>query len=331
MACCDPQGVWERFTDRAREVVVLAGDEARNSGQRNIGTEHLLLGLLDQDDGFASRALGSLGVTADRVRDEIRVRHPWLTGERFDGEVPFTPRAASVLELSLRESERLSQDGIGPEHLLLGLIAVNNGLAVTVLSTFGFDPAAVNHAINQVFSTAGGPVFARRERGWPETHGSIDDWLPMPPRQSVRRLLLNAAGAADIAERSEITVLDLVAAFINYVNVALLASLEIDADQLRMAVEREHQNQWRKPFGLDGPVPMIEGDDDGRRVGCGERVHSLLMAAGGRARERGAAVIEVNDVLLALVSDEEAVATLRRLGVDVIALRGAIERRDASG
>jgi ATP-dependent Clp protease ATP-binding subunit ClpC len=113
MACCDPRGVLERFTDRAREVVVLAGEEARNSGQRNIGTEHLLLGLLDQDGGIAVQALDSLGVTADRVRDEIRVRHPWLTGERFEGQVPFTPRAASVVELSLRESERLSHDMIG--------------------------------------------------------------------------------------------------------------------------------------------------------------------------------------------------------------------------
>ena len=69
MACCDPQGVLERFTDRAREVVVLAREEACNSGHRNIGAEHLLLGLLDQDDGAALQALASLGVTADRVRE----------------------------------------------------------------------------------------------------------------------------------------------------------------------------------------------------------------------------------------------------------------------
>jgi hypothetical protein len=86
-----------------------------------------------------------------RVRDEIRVRHPWLTGERFEGQVPFTPRAASVLELSLRESERLSHRMIGPEHLLLGLIATNNGLAVTLLSTFGVDSAAVIQAVDRIF------------------------------------------------------------------------------------------------------------------------------------------------------------------------------------
>jgi ATP-dependent Clp protease ATP-binding subunit ClpC len=193
--------VLKRFTDRAREVVVLAREEARHSGQRNIGTEHVLLGLVDQDDGIAVHVLHSFGVTANRVHDEIRVQHPWMTGERFEGQIPFTPRAASVLELLRRESERVSHPMIGPEHLLLGLIAANNRLALTLLSTFGVDPAAVNQAVDQILPTAGGPALARRDRGWPETNGSIDSWLPIPPSQPVRRLLLNAAGSADIAER----------------------------------------------------------------------------------------------------------------------------------
>ena len=205
----DVRGAWraaipevlKRFTDRAREVVVLAREEARHSGQRNIGTEHVLLGLVDQDDGIAVHVLHSFGVTANRVHDEIRVQHPWMTGERFEGQIPFTPRAASVLELLRRESERVSHPMIGPEHLLLGLIAANNRLALTLLSTFGVDPAAVNQAVDQILPTAGGPALARRDRAWPETNGSIDSWLPIPPSQPVRRLLLNAAGSADIAER----------------------------------------------------------------------------------------------------------------------------------
>jgi hypothetical protein len=115
------------------------------------------------------------------------------------------------------------------------------------------------------------------------------------------------------------------------VNAALLASLEIDADQLRRAVEREQQNQRNKPSGTDDPVSTVKEDNDRGRLGCGERVRDLLVAASPRARERGAAVIEVSDVLLAVIGDEQAAATLARLGVDVITLRGAIEQRDAPG
>ena len=333
MACCDPQGVLERFTDRAREVVVLAREEARNSGQRNIGAEHLLLGLLDQDDGAALQALASLGVTADRVRDEIRVQNPGLSGERFDGQVPFTPRAVTVLELSLRESERLSQPMIGPEHLLLGLIAVNNGLAARVLSAFGVEPVALNHAVDQLLPTAGGPILARRDRGFPQTGEPIDDWLPMPPSLSLRRLLISAAGAADIAVRSEIDVLDLLAGITDFANAALLASLGIDDEQLRRAVQHRW-NEQRKPLVLDSRAragrTRIEGDDDGRRVVCGQRVRGLLTAAGTGALERGGAVLEISDLLLALTLDQETAVTLSGLGVDVIALRGALERRNPS-
>jgi hypothetical protein len=238
--------VFEGFTDRAREVVVLAREEARNSGQRKIGTEHLLLGLLDQDDGIPSRALGSLGVTADRVRDEIQIQLPWLSGERLDGQIPFTRRAVSVLELSLRERLRLGHDVIGPEHVLLGMVAVNNGLAIRVLSSFGVGPDAIVQAVDQLFPTAGGPVLARRERGFPQTDWLIDDWLAMPPSDSLRRLLVNAAGAADRGERTEVELPDLLLAMINYVNAGLLTDLGIDADGLRTAVERDRRPPARR-------------------------------------------------------------------------------------
>ena len=332
--------MFEGFTDRAREVVVLAREEARDSGQRNIGTEHLLLGLLDQDDGIASRALGSLGVTADRVRNEIQIQHPWLSGERFDGQIPFTRRAASVLELSLRERLRMGHDAIGPEHVLLGIVAANNGVAIRVLSSFGVEPVAIVQAVDELFPTAGGPVLARRERGFPQTDRSIDDWYPMPASDSLRRLLVTAAGAADFAKRTELELPDLLSAMTNYVSAGLLAGLGIDAEGLRTAVQSDRQNS--KGPRSDEPVPTaglagsvrvvsIEVVDDERPVGCGERVRGLLEAAGARTLKRGGAAIEVSDVLLVLARDEQTSATLASLGVDVIALRAAIERHDASG
>jgi ATP-dependent Clp protease ATP-binding subunit ClpA len=331
--CCDPRGVLEQFTESAREVVVLAGDEARNSGQRNIGTEHLLLGLLDQDDGIAVQALGSLGVTADRVGDEIRVQLPWLTGERVEGEVPFTPRVARVLELARRESQRLSHPMIGPEHLLLGLIAANNGLAVSVLRTFGVEPAALIHAVDQVLPTAGGPVLAGRDRGYPETDGPIDDWLPMAPSQSLRRFMISAAGAADMAERSEIEVLDLLAAVTEFTNVALLSRLDVDDERLRRGVQRRWDEE-RKPRRLARrPLASHAASrrgDHGRRVACGQQARDLLRTASARAMERGGTTLEVSDVLLALTLDRETAVTLSDLGVDPTALRDALERCEKS-
>lgn len=332
--------MFEGFTDRAREVIGLAKEEARNSGQRKIGTEHLLLGLLDQDDGFPSRALGSLGVTAHRVRSEIQIQVPWLSGEQFDRQIPFTRRAVSVLELSLRERLRMGHDEIGPEHVLLGMVAANNGLAIRVLSSFGVEPAAIVQAVDQLFPTAGGPVLARRERGFPQTDWSIDDWLPMPPSDSLRRLLVNAAGAADLGERTEVELPDLLSAITSYVNAGLLTDLGIDAEGLRTAVERDRQKSKAprpvEPVPTPGQTPSvrvvrIEKVDDERQVGCGEHARGLLKAAGARTLKRGGAAIEVSDLLLVLASDEQTSPRLASLGVDVIALRAAIERHDASG
>jgi hypothetical protein len=208
---------------------------------------------------------------------------------------------------------------VRPEHVLLGLIAANSGLAVTVLSTFGVEPAALIHAVDQVLPTAGGPVLAGRDRGYPQIDGPIDDWLPMPPSESLRRLMINAAGAADMAERSEIEVLDLLAAVTHFTNVTLLSRLGVDDERLRRAVERRW-NEERKLRRL-GRRPLTshatsQRGDDGRRVTCGQQVRDPLTAASARAMERGGAKLEVSDVLLALTLDQETAATLSDLGVD---------------
>ncbi len=125
-------GLFQRFTDRARAVVVLAQQEARNLQHDYIGTEHLLLGLLREERGLAAQALQSCGVSLELVRTRVRE----IIGEGSkapQGHIPFTPRTKKVLELALREALGLQHDYIGTEHILLGLIAESEGVAAKVI------------------------------------------------------------------------------------------------------------------------------------------------------------------------------------------------------
>src|SRR5579859_4936604 len=130
--------MFERFTDRARRVVVLAQEEARLLNHGFIGTEHLLLGLLREDEGVAARALASLHVELEAVRASVTEK-VGPAKRPSGGHIPFTPRAKRVLELSLREALQLGHDYIGTEHLLLGLIREGEGVAAQVLTELGAD------------------------------------------------------------------------------------------------------------------------------------------------------------------------------------------------
>src|SRR5699024_7608868 len=124
--------MFERFTDRARRVVVLAQEEARMLNHSYIGTEHILLGLIHERDGVAAKALQTLDVYPGAVREQVReiIGH----GQQGPyGHIPFTPRAKKVLELSLREALQLGHNYIGTEHILLGLIREGEGVAAQVL------------------------------------------------------------------------------------------------------------------------------------------------------------------------------------------------------
>ena len=124
--------MFERFTERARKVVVLAQDEARHFNHNYIGTEHLLLGLLREDEGVAAQALYSLNVALDEVREQVESIVGY--GEEGTGaQAPFTPRSKKVLELALREALQLGHNYIGTEHLLLGLYRDPDGLASQIL------------------------------------------------------------------------------------------------------------------------------------------------------------------------------------------------------
>jgi ATP-dependent Clp protease ATP-binding subunit ClpA len=130
--------MFERFTDRARRVVVLAQEEARLLNHDYIGTEHILLGLAREGDGVAARALESLEISLEAVRQQVE--EIIGRGKRAPtGHIPFTPRAKKVLELSLREAHQLGHNYIGTEHILLGLIREGEGVAAQVLVRLGAD------------------------------------------------------------------------------------------------------------------------------------------------------------------------------------------------
>jgi hypothetical protein len=130
--------MFERFTDRARRVIVLAQEEARMLNHNYIGTEHILLGLVREGEGVAAEALESLGISLDAVRQQVEE----IIGQGQhapSGHIPFTPRAKKVLELSLREALQLGHNYIGTEHILLGLIREGDGVAAQVLVKLGAD------------------------------------------------------------------------------------------------------------------------------------------------------------------------------------------------
>jgi ATP-dependent Clp protease ATP-binding subunit ClpC len=170
--------MFERFTDRARRVVVLAQEEARMLNHNYIGTEHILLGLIHEGEGVAAKGLESLGISLEAVRAQVEE----IIGQGQQapsGHIPFTPRAKKVLELSLREALQLGHNYIGTEHILLGLIREGEGVAAQVLVKLGADLNRVRQQVIQLLSgyqgkeavTQGGPA-----EGTPSTSLVLDQF-----------------------------------------------------------------------------------------------------------------------------------------------------------
>jgi ATP-dependent Clp protease ATP-binding subunit ClpC len=141
--------MFERFTDQARRVVVQAQEEARTLGHNYIGTEHILLGLLIEREGLAAQALSTLGISLDTAREQVAEIAGAGTGQP-GGHIPFTPRTKKVLELSLREAQRLGHDHIGTEHILLGLVREGDGVGAQILKRQG---ASLDRVQEQVLAT----------------------------------------------------------------------------------------------------------------------------------------------------------------------------------
>ncbi|AMM30984.1 NDP-hexose 4-ketoreductase [Sinomonas atrocyanea] len=163
--------MFERFTDRARRVVVLAQEEARMLNHNYIGTEHILLGLIHEGEGVAAKALESLSISLDGVREQVQE----IIGQGQQapsGHIPFTPRAKKVLELSLREALQLGHNYIGTEHILLGLIREGEGVAAQVLVKLGADLNRVRQQVIQLLSGYQGKETAATGSGSGQPEGT---------------------------------------------------------------------------------------------------------------------------------------------------------------
>jgi ATP-dependent Clp protease ATP-binding subunit ClpC len=156
--------LFERFTDRARRVVVLAQEEARLLNHNYIGTEHILLGLIHEGEGVAAKALESLNISLEGVRSQVE-EIIGQGGSSPSGHIPFTPRAKKVLELSLREALQLGHNYIGTEHILLGLIREGEGVAAQVLVKLGADLSRVRQQVIQLLSGYQGPQGGKEQAG----------------------------------------------------------------------------------------------------------------------------------------------------------------------
>ena len=186
--------MFERFTERARQVVVLAQDEARALKHNYIGTEHILLGLLREEEGLAARVLESLDITVEEVRAQV-ARIVGQGDEVTTGQIPFTPRAKKVLELALREALSLGHNYIGTEHILLGLVRENEGVAARILLDFDADAEKIRNEIIRMLSGpgrrqgsgGGGGARARRRRARSCSTSSAATSRSRPPRASSTR------------------------------------------------------------------------------------------------------------------------------------------------
>ena len=196
-------GVFERFTDRARRVLVLAQEEARLLNHNFIGTEHILLGLIHEGEGVAAKALESLGISLEGVREKVE-ETIGPAGSSTTGSPPFTPRAKKVLELSLREALQLGHNYIGTEHMLLGLVGEGEGVAAQVLVSSGADLSEIRQAV--IGLLAGQPLPGAGSDGGASRGGPRDG-----PRCPTCKVLLDgqvgyrvlAAHAVDQPETSE--------------------------------------------------------------------------------------------------------------------------------
>jgi ATP-dependent Clp protease ATP-binding subunit ClpC len=198
--------MFERFTDRARRVVVLAQEEARMLDHNYIGTEHILLGLIHEGEGVAAKALESLGISLDAVRQQVEE----IIGQGQQapsGHIPFTPRAKKVLELARREMSQLGHNYVGTEHILLGLIREGDGVAAQVLVTLGAD---LNRVRQQVIQLLHGhqpkePVSARSAAQELRLLPAVQAHLDVIERRlaAIERRVGNGPDTSDLDEQIE--------------------------------------------------------------------------------------------------------------------------------
>jgi len=233
--------MFERFTNRARRVVVLSQEEARRLQHNYIGTEHILLGLLGEPGGLAFQALERFGMSLDSTREEVEAIVG--TGKaKHSGHIPFTPRAKKILELALREALQLHHNYIGTEHILLGVIREGDGVGAQVLKQHSADLSSVRTAVLDLLATV--PGGADRSRRWLRRRGAGDpDEAPEPGESAELRTTPGAdtslSEAARLAGPQPVGSHHLLLAALSDPDTAAaraLAALGVDLDQAKAAL-----------------------------------------------------------------------------------------------
>ena len=312
--------VFERFTDRARQAVVLAQEEARILNHDYIGTEHILLGLVHEGDGVAARALLALDISLESIREQVEAVIGRGQAGRGGGadHIPFTPRAKKVLELSLREALQFGHNYIGTEHILLGLLREGDGVGAQVLGRLGADLNGVRQAVMALLGGEAAPIarrrwpFGRRER--PEMaqfEGQPED----EPEVGLERLTDDALQAV-VSARDEVRQLGLAEIEPEHLLAGLLAG-PADATAQRLtaagvtleALRAELEAVAERP---DHPLPAVPP--------LTWTTWRALEQADERAGVEG--TIDTAGVLAALIETSSAVRfALRAVGADYAALR----------
>jgi ATP-dependent Clp protease ATP-binding subunit ClpC len=230
--------LFERFTERARQVVVLAQEESRAMKHGHIGTEHILLGLLREHDGVALQVLESFDVTLERTRGEV-VRIVGVGQETPSGQIPFTPRGKQSLELAMKESLALGQNYIGPEGILLALTKLEDATSTRILRDFHAEPDRVRAEVLQRVMRAPEPTQPRAPAGPPPSDNGFEEWIRVGPGAGLRRLLMIAAARALDEGREDIQPRDVLLALTRDAHTsAVLADLGVDAAAIVKAIER---------------------------------------------------------------------------------------------
>jgi Clp amino terminal domain, pathogenicity island component/UvrB/uvrC motif len=308
--------VFEKFTERARQVVVLAQEESRALQHDYIGTEHILLGLLREEEGLAARVLESLEITLERVRAEV-VRTVGPGKEAPSGQIPFTPRAKKVLELALREALSLGHNYIGTESVLLGLVRENEGVAARILLDLDADAEKIRGEVIKMlsgpgarqggeFTPAGGGEFAPargRKRpqaidpGWLDGLGAILDRLAAEIRTELRRdpdagdlLLALACAPQTLAGQA-------------------LQTVGVDVDALWGTIEHDRRRASEDEEALTRRIREVRGAKE-------QAIESREFEAAARLRDQERELVQQARARAA-VAPEALRAIRRRLGIPV--------------
>ena len=270
--------MFERFTERARQVVVLAQEEARTLKHNYIGTEHILLGLLSEEEGIAAYVLGGLGLNVEKVRSAV-VAIVGSGTEVSSGQIPFMPRAKKVLELALREALSLSHNYIGTEHILLGLVRENEGVAARILLDVGADSETVRKEV--IHTLAHGPgAGPGPSLGRIGLSDALLDGAGAPLRKLVDQLEERLGRPADAGD-----LLLVLASVPEGIGQRSLAVLGIDRDALAQAIREARRGAGRSAL-LPPPDVLAECEQVRAERLAAIKARNYPHAAELRERER---------------------------------------------